>query len=54
MIEKRKPHPPSQKEKSFSLGIFGTHTTGFKCLRLKKPFSFLQQTRLLLFSEIRS
>ncbi len=28
---KRKPHPPSQKEKSFSLGIFGTHATGFKC-----------------------
>ncbi len=28
---KRKPHPPSQKEKSFPLGTFGTHTTGFKC-----------------------
>ncbi len=28
---KRKPHPPSQKEKSFLLGIFGTHATGFKC-----------------------
>ncbi len=28
---KRKPHPPSQKEKSFSLGTFGTHATGFKC-----------------------
>ncbi len=54
MIEIRKPHPPSQKEKSFSLGTFGTHATGFKCLRLKKPFSFLQQTRFLLFSEIRS
>ncbi len=22
----KKPHPPSQKEKSFSLGTFGTHT----------------------------
>ncbi len=63
MIKERKPHPPSQKEKSFSLGTFGTHATGFKCfdsdsifhsLRLKKPFSFLQQTRFLLFSEIRS
>ncbi len=31
MIKKRKPHPPSQKEQSFSLGTFGTHTTGFKC-----------------------
>ncbi len=28
---KRKPHPPSQKEKSFPLGTFGTHATGFKC-----------------------
>ncbi len=28
---KRKPHPPSQKEKSFSLGTFGTHTASFKC-----------------------
>ncbi len=28
---KRKPHPPSQKDKSFSLGTFGTHATGFKC-----------------------
>ncbi|WP_280637960.1 hypothetical protein [Helicobacter pylori] len=28
---KRKSHPPSQKEKSFSLGTFGTHATGFKC-----------------------
>ncbi len=26
---KRKPHPPSQKEKSFSLGT--THATSFKC-----------------------
>ncbi len=26
----------------------------FHSLRLKKPFSFLQQTRFLLFSEIRS
>ncbi len=31
MIKERKPHPPSQKEKSFSLGTFGTHATGFKC-----------------------
>ncbi|WP_280636986.1 hypothetical protein [Helicobacter pylori] len=29
---KRKSHPPSQKDKSFSLGTFGTHATGFKCL----------------------
>ncbi len=28
---KRKPHPPNQKDKSFSLGTFGTHATGFKC-----------------------
>ncbi len=28
---KRKPHPPSQKDKSFSLGSLGTHATGFKC-----------------------
>ncbi len=28
---KRKSHPPSQKEKSFPLGTFGTHATGFKC-----------------------
>ncbi len=27
----KKPHPPSQKEKSFSLGNLGTHATGFKC-----------------------
>ncbi len=27
---KRKPHPPSQKDKSFSLGAFGTHTASFK------------------------
>ncbi|GAA6867541.1 hypothetical protein HpHNI55_14470 [Helicobacter pylori] len=27
---KRKPHPPSQKDKSFSLGTFGTHTASFK------------------------
>ncbi|WRB39788.1 hypothetical protein KVK79_04140 [Helicobacter pylori] len=27
----KKPHPPSQKEKSFSLGTFGTHTASFKC-----------------------
>ncbi len=27
---KRKPHHPVKK-KSFSLGIFGTHATGFKC-----------------------
>ncbi len=26
---KRKPHPPSQKDRSFSLGT--THATGFKC-----------------------
>ncbi len=31
MVKERKPHPPSQKEKSFSLGTLGTHTTGFKC-----------------------
>ncbi len=31
MIERKKPHPRSQKDKSFSLGIFGTHITGFKC-----------------------
>ncbi len=28
---KRKPHPHSQKEKSLSLGNFGTHATSFKC-----------------------
>ncbi len=28
---KRKSHPPSQKDKSFSLGTFGTHTASFKC-----------------------
>lgn len=28
---KRKPHPRSQKDKSFSLGTFCTHATGFKC-----------------------
>ncbi len=28
---KRKPHPPAQLEKSFLLGTFGTHATGFKC-----------------------
>ncbi|GAA8928234.1 hypothetical protein SLK231_05880 [Helicobacter pylori] len=27
----RKPEPPSQKDKSFPLGTFGTHATGFKC-----------------------
>ncbi|GAA7098794.1 hypothetical protein HpBGD15_07120 [Helicobacter pylori] len=27
----RKPHPHSQKDKSFPLGTFGTHATGFKC-----------------------
>ncbi|UOR33066.1 hypothetical protein [Helicobacter pylori] len=27
---KIKPHPPSQKDKSFSLGTFGTHTASFK------------------------
>lgn len=32
---KRKPHPPSQKDRSFSLGTFGTHATGFKCFDLK-------------------
>ncbi len=26
---KRKPHPRSQKEKSFSLGIFGTRTANY-------------------------
>ncbi|MFP6221455.1 hypothetical protein ACLGC3_00755 [Helicobacter pylori] len=26
----KKPYPPSQKEKSFSLGTFGTHTASFK------------------------
>ncbi len=28
---KRKPHPLSQKEKSFPLGFFGTHAASFKC-----------------------
>ncbi|GAA8946624.1 hypothetical protein YGH029_03470 [Helicobacter pylori] len=28
---KRKPEPPSQKDKSFLLGTFGAHATGFKC-----------------------
>ncbi|MBH0279820.1 hypothetical protein [Helicobacter pylori] len=27
----KKSHPPSQKEKSFSLGTFGTYTASFKC-----------------------
>ncbi len=27
----KKPHPPSQKEKSFLLGTFGTYTASFKC-----------------------
>ncbi|WP_198544481.1 hypothetical protein KVE17_05400 [Helicobacter pylori] len=27
----RKLNPHSQKDKSFSLGTFGTHATGFKC-----------------------
>ncbi len=27
----RKPHPRSQKERSFSLGIFGTHAASVKC-----------------------
>ncbi len=31
MIEIIKPHPPSQKEESFSLGTFGTHAASFKC-----------------------
>lgn len=27
----KKHHPPSQKEKSFSLVTFGTHMASFKC-----------------------
>ncbi|GAA7463464.1 hypothetical protein MM0360_12710 [Helicobacter pylori] len=27
----RKPNPHSQKDKSFPVGTFGTHATGFKC-----------------------
>ncbi len=40
MIKKRKPHPPSQKEKSFSLGTFGTHATGFKTTQAEIPNIF--------------
>ncbi len=29
MIDNKKPHPPSQKEKSFSLGTFGTRTANY-------------------------
>ncbi|GAA7685977.1 hypothetical protein COL0001_13810 [Helicobacter pylori] len=40
---KRKPHPRSQKEKSFSLGTFGTHTAGFKCFHNTRFRSFSEQ-----------
>ncbi len=43
MIKKRKPHPPSQKDKSFSLGTFGTHATGFKCFYPRFRGRFLNQ-----------
>ncbi len=39
----RKPHPRSQKEKSFSLGTFGTHATGFKCFCNTRFRSFSKQ-----------
>ncbi|ASM63626.1 hypothetical protein CGC32_02960 [Helicobacter pylori] len=40
---KRKPHPPSQKEKFFSLGAFGTHATGLKCFYPRFRGRFLNQ-----------
>ncbi len=43
MIKERKPHPPSQKDKSFSLGTFGTHATGFKCFYNTRSRSFSKQ-----------
>ncbi len=39
----KKPHPRSQKEKSFSLGTFGTHATGFKCFSNTRFRSFSEQ-----------
>ncbi len=39
----KKPHSRSQKEKSFSLGIFGTHATGFKCFSNTRFRSFSKQ-----------
>ncbi len=50
MIKERKPHPPSQKDKSFSLGTFGTHATGFKCFRndsIKKEYPWNILTYLI-------